>query len=188
MELIVFHQHRRVAQGEVATALAQARRFLAEQPVVGADLLVLDRHSARLIEVDFSLDDGVILKMLGVQQAQRTGRGRPKLGVQSREVSLLPRHWQWLNSQPGGASSALRRLVEAARRSPEVQREENRQAVDRFLQTLAGDLPNYEEALRQFYRGDYTRMTEQMSNWPADVVEQTQALVAQVERGGSPAV
>ncbi|WP_158269427.1 DUF2239 family protein [Saccharospirillum sp. MSK14-1] len=187
MELIIFHGNDRVALGEPAEALSSARRYLAEQPCVGGDLLVLDRHTARLVEIDFSQDDGVILNMLSVlygatEPGVKRARGRPKLGVQSREVSLLPRHWQWLNAQPGGASAALRRLVEDARRSPEAQLEEARLAVDRFLQTLAGDLPHYEEVLRQFYRRQYEPMREMMSGWPAAVIEHTSALVDAVQQ------
>jgi len=176
MELIIFHGNDKVALDAPAEALSSARRYLAEQPCVGSDLLVLDRRSARQVEIDFSQDDGVILNMLALQYGlaepgAKRSRGRPKLGVQSREVSLLPRHWQWLNSQPGGASAALRRLVEAARRSPELVLDDARQAVDRFLQTLAGDLPQYEEVLRQFYRRNYEPMFELMANWPAAIVE-----------------
>ncbi|MFG1497011.1 DUF2239 family protein [Saccharospirillum sp. HFRX-1] len=187
MELIIFHGNDKVALDAPAEALSSARRYLAEQPCVGGDLLVLDRRSARLVEIDFSQDDGVILKMLAQQYGlaepgAKRSRGRPKLGVQSREVSLLPRHWQWLNGQPGGASAALRRLVEAARRSPELVLEEARQAVDRLLQTLAGDLPQYEEVLRQFYRRNYDSMFELMANWPPAIVEHVTELVAQVQQ------
>lgn len=187
MELIVFHGSERVALGEPTQVLASSRRYLASQPCVGADLLVLDRRSAKLVEIDFSQDDGVILKLLALhygakEPGTKRSRGRPKLGVQSREVSLLPRHWQWLNAQPGGASAALRRLVEAARRSPEVVLDEARLAVDRLLQTLAGDLPHYEEVLRQFYRRQYRLMFESMTSWPAAIVEHAAELVAQVQQ------
>lgn len=186
MQLVIFYRHQRVALGESAEALAQARRYLAQHSCVGSDLLVLDRRSARLVEIDFGQDDGVILKRLGLQYGTvepgaKRARGRPKMGVQSREVSLLPRHWQWLNGQPGGASAALRRLVEVARRSPEMQLEEARQAVDRLLQTLAGDLPHYEEVLRQFYRHQYAQMFDIMAGWPAPIVEQATELVEQVQ-------
>lgn len=188
MELVLFHAQRRVAQGAAAEALAQARRYLQQSGCAGAELLALDRHSARLVEIDFSQDDGVILKMLGVHSgAGKRARGRPRLGVQSREVSLLPRHWQWLSRQPGGASAALRRLIEEARRSPEAQLDEARQAVDRFLQTLAGDLPAYEEVLRQFYRAEYRRMSELMAPWPVDIRDQAEQLVARVRAMQTPA-
>src|SRR4029079_4156101 len=49
--------------------------------------------------------------------AEPRGRGRPRLGVVAREGTLLPRHWEWLGTQPGGASVVLRKLVEEARRA-----------------------------------------------------------------------
>jgi hypothetical protein len=112
---------------------------------------------------------------------QKKGRGRPKLGVQSREVSLLPRHWEWLNRQPGGASAALRRMVETSRKSPAVQLEEASLAVDRFMQALAGDFPRYEEALRQFYRHQYGAMFTEMADWPEDVQQHIRSLVGEVQ-------
>ncbi len=96
------------------------------------------------------------------------GRGRPKLGVTAREVTLLPRHWDWLAQQPGGASAALRRLVEAARkaaRTPEAAHD----AVYRFLTDVGGDRPHYEEAMRALYRGEIGRMRELIAGWPEDV-------------------
>ncbi len=93
------------------------------------------------------------------------GRGRPKLGVQAREVTLLPRHWEWLGQQPGGASAALRRLVEEARKSGSDRRE----AAYYFLQASCGDRPGYEEALRAVYRGDRAGLDEIAADWPEDM-------------------
>lgn len=184
MDIIIFSNNELVAEGEVAEVLAKARAYLRQQG--DAELLVLNRETSRVLEVDFDQPDEVIERTLGIQAGEppkpaRRGRGRPRLGVQSREVSLLPRHWEWLNSQPGGASAALRRLVEEARKSPEVQAEEARLAVDRFLNTLAGDLPNYEEALRQFYRRQYGLMYEQMAGWPADIQRHARWLTSRVQ-------
>lgn len=184
MEIIIFNNSELVGEGAVSDALAMARRFLDQQS--DAKLLVLNRETSRLLEVDFDQPDDVIERMLGLQAGEppkpaKRGRGRPRLGVQSREVSLLPRHWEWLNSQPGGASAALRKLVEEARKSPEVQAEEARLAVDRFLQTLAGDRPNYEEALRQFYRRQYGLMYEQMADWPADIQRHARWLASRAQ-------
>ncbi len=184
MEIIIFNNSELVGEGAVSDALAMARRFLDQQS--DAELLVLNRETSRLLEVDFDQPDEVIERVLGLQAGEppkpaKRGRGRPRLGVQSREVSLLPRHWEWLNSQPGGASAALRKLVEEARKSPEVQAEEARLAVDRFLQTLAGDRPNYEEALRQFYRRQYGLMYEQMADWPADIQRHARWLASRAQ-------
>ncbi|WP_414684760.1 DUF2239 family protein [Methylosinus sp.] len=99
------------------------------------------------------------------------GRGRPKLGVVAREITLLPRHWDWLAAQPGGASAALRRLVETARREggADGRQRAAREAAYRFLSAVAGDLPGYEEALRALFSGDAARFEAQMTEWPKDV-------------------
>jgi hypothetical protein len=98
-------------------------------------------------------------------------RGRPALGVQAREVTLLPRQWEWLARQPGGASAALRRLVDAARRSPEAETRAAREAAYRFMSAIAGDLPGYEEAIRALFAGDGAALAGHMAGWPADVRE-----------------
>ena len=99
------------------------------------------------------------------------GRGRPKLGVVAREVTLLPEHWDWLATQPGGASVALRKLVHEARRKG-GDRDRTRQARDRAyhaMSTLAGDLAGFEEASRALFAGDHERLLTQMTAWPRDV-------------------
>jgi hypothetical protein len=99
------------------------------------------------------------------------GRGRPRLGVTAREVTLLPRHWEWLSAQPGGASAALRRLVEEARRGANGVRSERerRDAAYHFMQATCGDRPGYEESLRALYKGDDARFAALTAAWPADV-------------------
>lgn len=109
------------------------------------------------------------------------GRGRPKLGVTAREVTLLPRHWEWLAQQPGGASAAIRRLVEAARKSARTP-EAARDAVYRFLTDVGGDRPGYEEAMRALYRGEIGRMRELIAGWPEDVRAYVQELLGEGER------
>ena len=96
------------------------------------------------------------------------GRGRPKLGVTAREVTLLPRQWDWLARQPGGASATLRRLVEAARKDGAAPGA-GRDAAYRFLTAMAGDRPGYEEAVRALYRGDLDRMQKLAAAWPPDI-------------------
>lgn len=105
------------------------------------------------------------------------GRGRPSLGVQAREVTLLPRQWDWLATQPGGASAALRRLVDAARRDPETERRAARDGAYRFMAAIAGDLPCYEEALRALFAGDEAGVAAQMAAWPPDVRAQALMLM-----------
>jgi hypothetical protein len=103
--------------------------------------------------------------------AEPRGRGRPKLGVVAREVTLLPRHWDWLSAQPGGASQALRRLVDAARRSDggQTQAKAAREAAYRFMTALAGDLPGFEDAIRSLFAGEEQDFANRMNDWPPDV-------------------
>ncbi|MCB1335905.1 MAG: DUF2239 family protein [Maritimibacter sp.] len=92
--------------------------------------------------------------------------GRPKLGVTAREVTLLPRHWDWLRRQRGGASAALRRLVDAAM---EAAPPANPDAAYAFVTAMAGDLANYEAAIRALYAGDAATFGAAMQSWPADI-------------------
>ena len=99
------------------------------------------------------------------------GRGRPKLGVIAREVTLLPRHWEWLAAQPGGASVVLRKLVEEARRSgdgPQKARAAQQSAYN-FMHAMAGDLPGFEEAIRALFADDRSKFEQHMSGWPKDI-------------------
>lgn len=132
----------------------------------------LSRSATRL--ADPSLAGGAAAPSAPAPTSTR-GRGRPKLGVVGREVTLLPRHWEWLNAQPGGASVALRRLVDEARRST-VLAQETRLAQERayrVMSALAGDFPGYEEALRALFAGDRTRLEAQIAAWPQDIREYT---------------
>ena len=99
------------------------------------------------------------------------GPGRPKLGVVAREITLLPRHWDWLAQQPGGASVAIRKLVEQARRTGE-DKDRIRQAQEaayRFMSVMAGNRPHYEDAIRALFAGDRRRFGKLIAGWPADV-------------------
>lgn len=106
-------------------------------------------------------------------------RGRPKLGVVAREVTLLPRHWEWLASQTGGASQALRRLIDDARRSDggQTQIKVARERTYRFLSALAGDLPGFEEVTRALFAGDTDTFSHRMEAWPTDVRNYALALL-----------
>ena len=99
------------------------------------------------------------------------GPGRPKLGVVPREVTLLPRHWDWLGSQPGGASVSLRKLVEKALRAsaePDRLREATESAY-RFMHALAGNEAGFEEASRALFAGELARLQAEVANWPPEV-------------------
>jgi hypothetical protein len=105
-------------------------------------------------------------------------RGRPKLGVVAREVTLLPRHWEWLARQTGGASQALRRLVDEARRADagQTDRKAAQERTYRFLHALAGDLPDYEEVIRALFAGEDEIFGGRMAAWPVDIRDHALAL------------
>ena len=112
------------------------------------------------------------------------GPGRPRLGVVAREVTLLPRHWDWLATQPGGASVALRKLVEVARRDSET-RDRVRQAsavAYRFMSTIAGHEAGFEEASRALFAGDQAGFDVLIAGWPVDVQHHLKRLAADAFR------
>jgi uncharacterized protein len=139
----------------------------------GALVLIFEDQTGRQVDFDLrgSLNEVLERALPARPAAARSGPGRPKLGVVSREVSLLPRHWDWLEQQPNGASAALRRLVDEARnRNPGEQRARlATEAVGRFLSALAGNLPGYEEASRALYAGNRARVEDLIQRWPADI-------------------
>jgi hypothetical protein len=111
-------------------------------------------------------------------EPSRRGRGRPKLGVVGKEVTLLPRHWAWLSAQRGGASVTLRKLVDQARRGTAAA-DEARQAQDaayRFMQARVGDHPGFEEAIRALFAGDRQRFHDESEGWPDDLKDHARSL------------
>lgn len=176
---VAFEGERRLAAGSKLEVAAAAQARLADDP--SAALLIFDPEGR---QVDFDLRGGPwdLARRLGedAPEAPR-GRGRPKLGVTAREVTLLPRHWEWLAAQPGGASVALRKLVEAARRETEgpTRRRTAREAVYRFAQAMAGDRPGFEDAMRALFAGDAAGFAERIAAWPTDVVEHLRILAAE---------
>ena len=107
----------------------------------------------------------------GASVASERKRCRPKLGVVGREVTLLPRHWEWLETQRGGASAALRRLVDQARKEMSAKEltRQSQDATQRFMTAIAGNLPGYEEAVRALYACDKARFEQETAGWPADI-------------------
>ena len=176
-----FAAHQGLAAGslrEVALAAKAAHDSGRER------VLVFDDATGRTVELDFrGTPDEVLARLPASEPPSKPGRGRPRLGVTAREVTLLPRHWEWLAGQPGGASAALRRLVEQAlRENPGA--DEARQALEaahRAMTTLAGDLPDYEEAMRAFYAKDYDRFGGLTAVWPQDIGDYLRRLVATVQ-------
>jgi hypothetical protein len=179
---------RRIAQGSLATNALEIKRAAASGAT--GPLFIFDDQTGRIVEVDIRGTDADTLARLpkppgsgnsvedapdeaDPTSAQPRGRGRPKLGVIAREVTLLPRHWDWLSAQPGGASVALRKLVEEARRTT-ASGEDRRMAQERayqFMSAMAGDLAGFEESSRALFAGDARKFTELTAAWPADVRE-----------------
>jgi hypothetical protein len=177
-----FDHQRLLASGPLAEVVRATK--LALDAGAGGPLLIFDDRSSRQVEVDFrgTLDD--VLARLPQAAAEpgaaSRGPGRPKLGVVPREVTLLPRHWDWLAAQPGGASAVLRRLVEQASRDGGAKGRARLvvEAVDRFMQVMTGDLAGYEEASRAFYRGERDRFAALIAGWPQDLRAHLQKLAA----------
>ena len=177
-----FAGSRRIASGElrhVALKAKQARDL-------GQPVLVFEDASGRQVDLPLELPAADLLKHLveplapPPAVAPPRGPGRPRLGVVAREVTLLPRHWDWLAAQPGGASVALRRLVDEARKGAVAgdRRRAAQEAAFRFLQALAGDLPRYEDATRALFAGDIGRFDDATLHWPEDVRDHAALLAA----------
>ncbi|MFZ1425986.1 MAG: DUF2239 family protein [Geminicoccaceae bacterium] len=161
---------RRIAAGALAQVAVTVKQLLDRGE--GEAILVFDDDSGKVVEVDFrgSTDD-VRHRFARLEPPAARGPGRPKLGVVAREVTLLPRHWDWLASQPGGASVALRKLVEEARRA-HAGRDRARRAQEAaycFMSAMAGDLPGFEEASRALFAGDTARLAALTATWPVDI-------------------
>jgi hypothetical protein len=177
---IAFAGARRLAEGDlrrVATALHQAG-------APDGAVLVFDAVTSEPVEIDLrgSLDE-VLARLpapAAAAEPARRGPGRPKLGVVAREITLLPRHWDWLARQPGGASVAIRKLIDDARRT-HAGRDGWRQAQEaayRFATAAAGNLPGFEEAMRSLFAGERDRFATQIADWPDDIRDHLARLAA----------
>ncbi len=166
---VAFAGTARIAEGDLAAVAKAARRALDRDP--DASLLVFNTDTAEVADLDLR---GAESDIAARYAAVAPRRGRPKLGVTAREVTLLPRHWEWLARQPGGASVTLRRLVEAARKheGSAGRARARAEAAYRFIVTLAGNLPGFEEAARALFAGDLVQFGQRMSGWPQDVRDQ----------------
>jgi uncharacterized protein len=177
---IAFKGKRRIASGSVRDVALKVKKWM-DTPDHEAILVFNDRTS-ELIEIDFrgtSADVAKRLEATPVETPEKRGPGRPRLGVVGREVTLLPRHWDWLDSQPGGASVALRKLVEIAKREnlEKDRARASQQAAHRFMYAMAGNSPDFEEASRAFYSGDQKRFTSLTESWPRGIREHSRKLV-----------
>ncbi|MEP7288395.1 MAG: DUF2239 family protein [Chloroflexota bacterium] len=190
-----FDGHQRIASGPLHEVALVVKRAIETGAV--DSILTFDDATGRVIDIDISGSDEEVvarlakpaatdndseaaqLELSAVPESNDTDakvtkprdRGRPKLGVVAREVTLLPRHWEWLATQPGGASVALRKLVEEARRTNNS-KDRLRHAQERayrFMSAIAGNMENFEEATRALFANDQPRCSELVAVWPDDV-------------------
>lgn len=185
-----FAGHKLLLNGALSEVALVVKRLGDE---VGA-VLVFDDATGRIVDLDLHGSDAEVLESLSQPPKTYPGRyrpktevgpssteseeirspaprGRPKLGVVAREVTLLPRQWEWLGEQPGGASPTLRRLVEEARKGagPRQQRRAAQDAAYQFMHAIAGDLPGYEEATRALFADDRSALEKRIAAWPEDI-------------------
>ncbi|MFO1493364.1 MAG: DUF2239 family protein [Lysobacterales bacterium] len=152
--------------------IARLARLHPERP-----LWVFDDATGRPVDLDLRAREADIATPESGPEGR--GRGRPRLGVIAREVTLLPRHWDWLATQRGGASVALRKLIDEARRA-NADADTRRRCQDRcyhFMSAIAGDLPGFEEAIRALYASDQVALLQHTAGWPADIVAHLQRLL-----------
>jgi hypothetical protein len=186
---VAFQGERLIASGELATVALKAKaahdRHADQEP-----LLIFDDSTSEVIEVDYRGTNKEVLRRIppasavgeltssdAIPEASR-GPGRPHLGVVAREVTLLPRHWDWLNGQPGGASVALRKLVEKARHDNQGadRVRQLREAAYKFMSAMAGNYPGFEEATRALFAGDQKRFEKLTRPWPVGIRDRARKL------------
>jgi hypothetical protein len=180
-QCVAFEGSRLIASGTLADVALKAKEVFNRDR--WASVLILDAATSELVEMDLGgTADDVRKSRAEAPQAEEAalprGPGRPKLGVVAREVTLLPRHWEWLGRQPGGASVALRKLVEEARRSDggRDRVRQSQEAAYRFMSAVAGNLPGFEEATRALFAGDRRRFDELVEPWPAGARDHARTL------------
>ncbi|QSO52088.1 DUF2239 family protein [Alicyclobacillus curvatus] len=184
-----FLGQRAVASGTLQQVVSQVKDTVADGEL--SQVLIFDNGTSKVIEVDFRGTQNDVLERLTQGPVAHESVpepdadvprhvGRPKLGVIAGEVTLLPRHWEWLKSQPGGASVTLRKLVDEARRQRERQSNvrEAQETTYRFMTAMSGNFPHYEDALRALFAGDSRRFHECIQAWPPDINRHIKRLAA----------
>ncbi len=178
-----FDGDRLIASGPLVAVVRSAKEAVDRKGA--SPVLIFDDRTSEVIDVDYrgTVED-VVNRLMEEAEADfataqpaarspeaRRGPGRPKLGVVSKEITLLPQHWEWLKTQPGGASATLRRLVHDAKKRNPTRDAARRSAgvAYRFMSIMAGNRPGYEEATRSLFAGDRERFVSLTSCWPADI-------------------
>ena len=176
-QLTAFAGKRKVATGPLHAVAHTLKELVTRHP--DAQILIFDDASGSQVDLNLHGSLADVLQRLpraaAPTQADVPPRtaGRPKLGVVAREITLLPRHWEWLATQPGGASVALRKLVEHAQRGNKAHDEQRqaREAAYKVMNALAGDAPGFEEASRALFAGKQPAFLACVQEWPTDVRE-----------------
>lgn len=175
--LLAFAGHRLLARGPAAEVVAAVKTATD----AGETVLTFDAVSGGVVDLDLRGEIAAVLaRLTPASGPEKRGPGRPKLGVTAREVTLLPRHWDWLAGQPGGASVALRKLVEGALKEAEGPDRARRakEAAYRLMTAIAGDLPGYEAAVRRLFAGDWTAFDAAVEGWPEGVRDAVRGMAA----------
>lgn len=160
----------RLASGTPATVALAVGALLADDP--DATVAIFDDATGRPVDFDPRGSAAEVARRLPAPWQAATP------GPAVRDVTLLPRQWDWLEAQPGGASGTLRRLVDAARRSGFGTREAAMAAADAFMRAALGDRPGYEAAARALYASDRAGFDAASDAWPPDLRDHARRLAA----------
>lgn len=168
-EFVCFSNSKKISEGSLGDVALTAWNLAQSDPTQST--LTFNRETGAVVDLNLSGTSGDVASRYSVEPEAPPKRGRPKLGVTAREVTLLPRHWDWLAQQPGGASVTLRRLVEAARKSSQPQETgRNRLAATyKFMTGIGGDLPSFEDASRALFARQFDRFDSCLKEWPPDI-------------------
>lgn len=177
LKYTAFENHKILCRGNLNQVILKVKKRIDKGS--NASLIIFSDDTGKSMDFNFQGSEEDVLKRLVVfhKDPDSTesigGPGRPKLGVVSREVSLLPRHWEWLATQSGGASATLRKLVEEAKKKTATLHETkaSQERTYKFMSVMAGDLKGYEEALRALYRKDKKLFLMHIHEWPEDIRE-----------------
>ena len=156
-----FAGNRLIATGDIEAVLRSAKVCLdgGEQSTI----LLFDDETGEQIDFDFRGNEDEVVERLSEHPRfvrppmEKRGPGRPRLGVVSREVTLLPRHWEWLEGQARGISGTLRFLVDEARKKApdEARKRKMLEGAAKFMWAIAGDYPRFEDASRALFAQDF---------------------------------
>jgi hypothetical protein len=176
--LTAFAGFRCIASGPRSQVIAQLRKQRSREDT--AMPFVFDDATGERLDLDLRDEPAPAPQAPSSEEQAARSVGRPKLGVVAREVTLLPRHWEWLARQPGGASVALRRLVDEARHvhADRDAKRAARETTYRFMTAIAGNLPGFEEATRALFAGERERFDELIGPWPDDLRSHLHKLAA----------